>query len=92
MSIVALHRSAGEARRIAEDQLLRAAASRATCPRDRWMEGAQTAVPLPPAPADAAAGGTADAPAPELRDSAPGSSTPEPAPPAPAPEFGQGSS
>jgi putative membrane protein len=92
VSIVALHRSAGEARRIAEDQLLRAAASRATGPRDRWMEGAQTTAPLPLAPAGGAAGGAAAAPAPEVRESAPGSSTPESPPPAAAPDFGQASS
>lgn len=45
VSIVALHRSAGEARRIAEEQLVRAAVSRATGPSDRWMTR-----PRPPAP------------------------------------------
>lgn len=43
VSIVALHRSAGEARQIAEDQLVRAAASRATGPGERWM----TRLPAP---------------------------------------------
>jgi putative membrane protein len=39
VTIVALHRSAAEARRIAEDQLVRAATGRATGPAPRWMAG-----------------------------------------------------
>ncbi len=37
VSIVVLHRTAGEARRIAEEQLVRAGASRASGPGERWM-------------------------------------------------------
>jgi putative membrane protein len=39
VTIVALHRSAVEARQIAEDQLVRAATGRATGPAPRWMAG-----------------------------------------------------
>ena len=37
VSVLALHRSAGEAREIAEAQLGRAAAARASGPAERWM-------------------------------------------------------
>ena len=39
VSVVALHRGAGEAREIAEAQLRRAAAARASGPAERWMTG-----------------------------------------------------
>jgi putative membrane protein len=51
VSIVGLHRTAGEARRIAEEQLVRAAASRASGPGERWMTRPAAPVPSPPDPA-----------------------------------------
>ena len=50
--IVALHRSAGEAREIAEAQLVRAAAGRATGPGDRWMTGMRAPVTADPVSVD----------------------------------------
>jgi len=92
VSIVALHRTAGEARRIAEEQLVRAGASRASGPGERWMTRPMRPVPADPVPAD------------RIPD-APGPTHPVPTPPVPAdpsvagtiagdgraPEFGQGS-
>jgi putative membrane protein len=54
VSVVALHRDAGEARAIAEAQLVRASAARASGPAERWM----TVRPGPGAP-------PSDRPAPE---------------------------
>jgi len=97
VSIVALHRTAGEARRIAEEQLVRAGASRASGPGERWMTRPMRPVPADPVPADRI-------PADRVPD-APGRTPPIPTPPVPAdpskagtiagdgraPEFGQGS-
>ncbi len=47
VTVVALHRSASEARQIAEQQLLRAATGRATGPAPRWMAGPQVPSPDP---------------------------------------------
>jgi putative membrane protein len=90
VSIVVLHRSAGEARRIAEEQLVRAAASRATGPGDRWMTG-----PRAPQPARSDSGDRDPAaPAPTLAAPAPAEAAPMPAAPVSAEavkELGQGS-
>ncbi len=84
VSIVVLHRTTGEARRIAEDQLVRAAASRATGPGERWMQGSAAHVPPAPALADPASV------APARRDLPP--TDPAAADGAAAfPDFGQGS-
>jgi putative membrane protein len=48
VSIVVLHRSAGEARQIAEEQLVRAAAGRAASPGERWMAGPRAPLPMDP--------------------------------------------
>jgi putative membrane protein len=82
VSIVVLHRSTGEARQIAEEQLVRAAASRATGPGDRWMTGLRAPLAARSDPGDL----DLTAPAPPVA-SAPAA----PAPVAPAPELGQGS-
>ena len=55
VSIVVLHRSAGEARQIAEAQLVRAAAGRATGPGDRWMTGPRVPLAARPPSGDPAA-------------------------------------
>ncbi len=46
--VMGLHRTAAEARQIAEDQLRRAAQARATGPADRWMSGPGTGPVEPP--------------------------------------------
>lgn len=45
--IVGLHRSAGQARQIAEEQLMRAARARASGPADRWMAQRATGLDVP---------------------------------------------
>ena len=86
VSIVVLHRSAGEARQIAEAQLVRAAAGRATGPGERWMTGVRAPVTADPVTVDRS--GTDPAPV------GPGAVGPiptgaEPISDGPIPEFGQ---
>lgn len=67
VSVVALHRDAAQAREIAEAQLLRAAAARASGPAERWMTGPRDrrgAGPATPGPTDEP--GPADPESPEL--------------------------
>jgi putative membrane protein len=52
VTVVALHREAGQARAIAEAQLVRAAAARGRAPHERWMSGPRAT----PAASEAAAG------------------------------------
>ena len=86
VSVVALYRSASDARAIAEEQLVRAARARAAGPSERWMTGRGTAPSdaaeaTPEAePADAAHMGALD-PTPGLPTAEPGTS----GPPAPEP-------
>ncbi len=71
VSIVILHRSAAEARQIAEEQLVRAAAGRATGPGERWMAGRRApGQPVPAIPGSAVPG--------TPRSPTPRSSTPRP--------------
>ena len=92
VSIVVLHRSAAEARQIAEAQLVRAAAGRATGPGDRWMTGPRAQIPTVAStgrtrlPADPPPAGHESTSSP-----APTQATPGAAVPRPTPELGQGS-
>ena len=87
--IVVLHRIAGEAREIAEDQLVRAAAGRATGPGDRWMTGMRAPVTADPVRLHRSADPAPVAPA--TPATPPRRTPPQPIAAAAIPEFGQGS-
>ncbi|HSO05287.1 MAG TPA: hypothetical protein VLQ92_12445 [Candidatus Limnocylindrales bacterium] len=95
VSIVVLHRTAGEARRIAEEQLVRAGASRASGPGGRWMTRPTapvlTALTAPVSVEPAATGPVPTDPAPTApvpTDPAPTEPTAPTAPTEPAPDDG----
>ena len=81
VTVVALYRSASDARALAEEQLVRAARARAAGPAERWMTGRGTAPPDAPGatpeaePTDARHMGVLD-PTPGLPTSEPGTSRP----------------
>jgi putative membrane protein len=78
VTVVGLHRDAGDARAIAEAQLLRAARARTTGPADRWMVPRTPLASSRPdaAPADSPLRGESPTPVPP-----PAATSPTPAPP-----------
>ena len=90
VSIVVLHRTAGEARRIAEEQLVRAGASRASGPGERWMTRPTAHVltaPTDPTPTEPAPTEPTE-PAPTAPTDRPSRPTAPTAPTEPAPDHG----